>query len=90
MVYGIALCTYSDDGLYRWSLLDGRDFQSHEEAIEYARQYTEDRNWNGIVTFSDEENWNWRREDNDGEMDDLCLVCANSNAGLVQVIRHFG
>lgn len=90
MVYGIALCTYSDDGLYRWSLLDGRIFQSRDDAVEHARQYTEDRNWNGNVTFSDDHNWNWRREDNDGEMDDLCLVDGEDRAGIVREIRNFG
>lgn len=90
MIYGIALCTYEADGQYNWSLLDGQIFRSRDEAIEHGRRYAEDRNWNGMTTFEDSYSWNWRREDNAGEMDDLCLVADEDRAGVVREIRQLG
>lgn len=90
MVYGIALCTYSKDGLYSWSLLDEETFRSRGEAIGNAREFANDNGWKGSTTYSDSDGWNWRREDNDGEMDDLCLVAGKDLVGLMQAIRQLG
>lgn len=90
MTYGIALCTSDVTGLYSWSLLDGQTFQSQDEAIEYARQYVEDSNWNGVVTFADAYSWNFRRQENSGEMDDLCLVSGKDFHDIIGEINRMG
>lgn len=90
MTYGIALCTSDATGLYSWSLLDEQTFQLQDEAIEYARQYTEDSNWNGVVTFADNYSWNFRREENYSEMDDLCLVSGKDFHDIMGEIRRMG
>lgn len=90
MVYGIALCTYTPDGLYSWSLLGDQVFNKYEEAKEFGSQHIREKGWLGYTTFQDEDSWNWRRQENDGEMDDLCMVCAENREDVLLYMRHLG
>lgn len=90
MIYGIALCSYAKDGLYSWSLLDDLIFQSKDDAVEHASQHIRNNLWEGNKTYEDEDSWNWRREENDGEMDDLCLLTGDDRAGIIRQVRNLG